>query len=39
MVACKDRPKGDSRHEHWREVPAIVQRALQYKMERRHLLR
>jgi hypothetical protein len=35
----QDHPKGDSRHEHWREVPAIVQRALQYKMERGHLLR
>jgi hypothetical protein len=35
----QDHPKGDSRHEHWREVPAIVQRARQCKMERRHLLR
>jgi hypothetical protein len=35
----QDHPKGESRHEHWREVLVIVQRARQCKMERRHLLR
>jgi hypothetical protein len=32
-------PEGDSRHGHWREVMAIVQRTRRRKMERRHLLR
>ena len=35
----QDHPEGDSRHEHWREVMAIVQKTRQRKMERRHLLR
>ena len=35
----QDHPEGDSRHEHWREVMAIVQRTRRRKMERRHLLR
>ncbi len=32
-------PEGDSRHEHWREVMAIVQKTRRRKMERRPLLR
>ena len=32
-------PEGDSRHEHWREVMAIVQKTRRRKMERRDLLR
>ena len=32
-------PEGDSRHEHWREVMAIVQKTRRRKMERRRLLR
>ena len=35
----QDHPKGDSRHEHWREVMGIIQRTRRRKMERRHLLR
>jgi hypothetical protein len=35
----QDHPEGDSRHEHWREVIAIVQKTRRRKMERRHLLR
>jgi len=35
----QDHPEGDSRHEHWREVMAIIQKTRQRKMERRHLLR
>ena len=35
----QDHPEGDSRHEHWREVMAIVQKTRRRKMERRHLLR
>ena len=35
----RDHPEGDSRHEHWREVMAIVQKTRQRKMERRHVLR
>jgi hypothetical protein len=35
----QDHPEGDSRHEHWREVTAIVQRTRRRKVERRHLLR
>jgi hypothetical protein len=35
----QDHPEGDSRHEPWREVMAIVQKTRQRKMERRHLLR
>ena len=35
----QDHPDGDSRHEHWREVMAIVQKTRRRKMERRHLLR
>ena len=35
----QDHPEGDSRHEHWREVMAIVQKTRRRKMERRHVLR
>ena len=35
----QDHPEGDSRHEHWREVMAIVQKTRRRKMERRPLLR
>jgi hypothetical protein len=35
----QDHPEGDSRHEHWRQVMAIVQKTRRRKMERRHLLR
>jgi hypothetical protein len=35
----QDHAEGDSRHEHWREVMAIVQKTRRRKMERRHLLR
>jgi hypothetical protein len=35
----QDHPKGDSRHEHWREVMAIVQKTRRRKRERRRLLR
>jgi len=35
----QDHPEGDSRHEHWREVMAIVQKTRRRKMERRHSLR
>jgi hypothetical protein len=35
----QDYPEGDSRHEHWREVMAIVQKTRRRKMERRRLLR
>jgi hypothetical protein len=35
----QEHPEGDSRHEHWREVMAIVQKTRRRKMERRHLLR
>lgn len=35
----QDHPEGDSRHEHWREVMAIVQKTRRRKMEHRHLLR
>jgi hypothetical protein len=33
----QDHPEGDSRHEHWREVLAIVQKTRRRKMGRRHL--
>jgi hypothetical protein len=35
----QEHPEGDSRHEHWQEVMAIVQKTRRRKMERRHLLR
>jgi hypothetical protein len=35
----QEHPEGDSRHEHWQEVMAIVQKIRRRKMERRHLLR
>ena len=35
----QEHPKGDSRHEHWREIMEIVQKTRRRKMERRHLLR
>jgi hypothetical protein len=35
----QDHPEGDSRHEHWREVMALVQKTRRRKMERRHLSR
>jgi hypothetical protein len=35
----REHPEGDSRHEHWREVMAIVQNTRRRKMERRYLLR
>ena len=35
----QEHPEGDSRHEHWQEVMAIVQKTRRRMMERRHLLR
>jgi hypothetical protein len=35
----QDHSEGNSRHEHWREVMAILQKTHRRKMERRHLLR
>jgi hypothetical protein len=35
----QDHPEGDSRHEHWRQVMRLIQKARHRKMERRHLSR
>jgi hypothetical protein len=35
----REHPEGDSRHEHWRQVMRLVQKARRRKLERRGLPR